>query len=436
MPDSSYSKLWLRPNRPAEWPTERLPLWVIDHYNTYSGLVHADAGLVTTPAIPADVIHGYPPQGLMEYPDPIDHSAWRVGSCIAELEEIFEQPFEIPSVLVATRDFQSKLLGTPYALVKTSRAATSAFAVRQQWTGSGFVSSYIPPVFEGGQLDLGGFAITVVPEVAGGLESVDSANDILAIWTYGGFDRYGNLFSEMWRGALDTSGQSPVYRFTKVTASGPSARRWPMLLADIERQRLILIGGWAAAGRPRDLWTFNLATRKWSNTGIVVPSGVGLEDAAYFTAGSSAYLYSGLTVSGAPSTNLWRLDLGTLQFTQLPKNPAYYPGARTGATLTIDPVDDVLYFYGGYSGSQYRNDLWSYDLGTLQWTRLAHDCQPGASCPPPAQRSALISSVTPGTVSMALGMPTVSWNGTDHEWRFITYENRWMTETARRNLWH
>jgi len=50
--------------------------------------------------------------------------------------------------------------------------------------------------------------------------------------------------------------------------------------------------------------------------------------------------------------------------------------------------------------------------------------------------STLLSSGTPGAVTLALGSPTVEWDRTEHEWRYVLSQNRWFPEDELRGTWH
>ncbi|MFZ5787184.1 MAG: hypothetical protein ACOY3Y_12145, partial [Acidobacteriota bacterium] len=99
--------------------------------------------------------------------------------------ELLDQPFEVPSLVAA--DLGSPLGGTMFGLDESDRAALSALAVRHQWTGSGYVSAVLPVAFQGGeQMDLQGFASTSMIE-PGMSANPETLNDLLSIWTFGGW---------------------------------------------------------------------------------------------------------------------------------------------------------------------------------------------------------------------------------------------------------
>jgi hypothetical protein len=207
-------------------------------------------------------------------------------------------------------------------------------------------------------------------------------------------------------------------------------------LADVPGQRLVLLGGRSGKGLLDDVWTLDLTSRSWARRDNRLPTGLGRTALAAQAVGRYAYLYGGTTARGGAGRALWRLDLWTLMFERLsdPWQPG--PGPRLSASLVMDAEDDVLYLHGGTSPDQgWRNDLWAFDLGRRQWRRLEDDCQPGDGCPPPAEGSALLSSGTPGAITLALGSPAVPWDRTEHEWRYVRSQARWYPEDELRGSW-
>jgi hypothetical protein len=355
-------------------------------------------------------------------------------------EPLVRRPYDIPSILASRYEPGSPMLESRYGLADTDRAALSALAVRHQWTGSGLVSEHVPVRFDGqGQLDLVGFASTVMIELPGQSQVLsntepDDLNDLLSLWTFGGQDRQDQYHAELWRGVLDRGGEEPVYRFARVsTGSGPTPRAGALLLADVERQRLVLIGGRSAQGLMADAWVFDVRSRQWTPVSLPPPSELGLEAAAWDVAGGAAYLYGGRGQDGIAQT-LWRLDLETLSFEPLVEAQESGPGPRLGASVTVSPHDQALFLYGGLAGKDWRNDLWAYHLLEDRWEQVAEACQPGDGCPPPARGSALLTPIEAGTVSLAVGAPVVEWDRPEREWRYLVSTRTWVTEDDLRNV--
>jgi len=444
--EGQFAAIWLRPVdiapdgtvvRPFGWEEE----WKGNSYYPRAGsgdeMIRLETRWMTMHSDPPVFDRPVSPPPSLDLPIDLED----IPARLEPWQELLGRPFQLPSLMASRYEPGSPVYQTRYALDERGRSALRALAVRHQWTGSGFVSEYLPVRFEGqGQLDLVDFASTVMVEPPGeGRSSSDTNpedfNDLLSLWAFGGVDRQGLSHAELWRGELDRSGDEPVYRFELVDiGSGPSPRTGGMLLADVARQRLVLIGGRLGQSSSDDVqvpssdaWEYGLRSMRWVRLGVDFPLGLDLSSGgeAWQVAGGSAYIYL---------DSLWRLDLETLTFELLVGSDQSGPGPRRGASLVMDATEAVLYLYGGFSDKHWHNDLWAFDLLEGQWELVADECQPGDECPPPARGSALLTSTTPGSVTLSLGEPVVTWDRGEHEWRYVRAAHRWFTEDELRNV--
>lgn len=430
--EDSHARLWYRPMPLAEWGWPSDPT----KNNTYSDVMalqeHEFESVYWLPGIEAGK-NLYTPQRAtdmyMERLGPqCESCAW---------VEYLDLPFQLPSLVTDRGGTTGVLYNSRYKLPTSARGILGGLAVRHQWTGSGHVSEYLTATFTGGaRIDLIDFPTAVMlqnQEVATGPQG--DLNDYMSLWAFGGRDKNSLVYNELWRGVLDRTGQYGVYRFQRLQIGGtlPPARARATLLADIANQQLIMLGGRSRYGAlMTDIWAFDLATSHWTQLDLTLPATMGVSEAAVLVAGDSAYFYGGTSAQGVKA-ELWRLDLRLLYFERLVPQSGTSPGARTWMSMSMSPGDDTLYLYGGAIASTYRNDLFAYHLGERMWQTLRGPCTPGASCPPPGRGSALLGSNTAGAVTIAIGDPTVSWQGGELEWRLILNGRRWVTEMADRN---
>lgn len=446
-----HAALWLRPVE-AEHVGEEVvvsqPFGWSDPQkgNAYFPERYSEEGLIYLPWLMMSVDLVIRPttggHGMRQLPPGIDLSPlpMRYPPSFQPWEELPRRPFQLPSLVTIELRPDDGLAQTPFGLDRTNRATLSALAVRHQWTGSGYESEHLPARFDGGgQLDLAGFASTAMIELpeAGrrgeGAEPED-LNDLLSLWAFGGRDRQGAYHAELWRGMLDGSDAEPAYLFEQINAEGgPMPRAEDVLLADVERQRLLLLGGRSGQGLLGDIWIFNVRSRQWAPALAELPQELGLEGATWHVSGQSAYIYGGQSEAGQGEA-LWRLDLETLRFEQLTDPQGFGPGPRMRASLTMDTTEEVLYLFGGQSDKRWRNDLWAYRLLEGRWELVADECQPGEGCPPPALGSALLGSITPGAVTLALGSPVSQWEGNERLWRYVRSAQAWYLEDEQRDL--
>jgi hypothetical protein len=322
---------------------------------------------------------------------------------------------------------------SPFALRKTSRAAIGGLAVQRHWTGSGFTSEYLPVEFDSGeQMDLDRFATTVLLEEAPGSRGVgEGLSSSLTIWTFGGIDSSGQPHAELWRGSLVEGSKGSVYHFSLVAGGQLAPRSEALLLADVEGQRLVLLGGVGSSGLFDEIWAFELAAQKWIRQPGSVPSGVGLRGAAAYVANNRAYLYGGENKKGRVD-GLWALDLATLEFQQLDADAPSPPGPRVSAALGFHPSEDALLLYGGACDDGWCNDLWSYDLDQGAWLELAERCDPGTECPTPGETNALSNTGMPWAITVSVGRSFEGDKNTVRQWRYVFAQNAWVPEVESR----
>ncbi len=182
--------------------------------------------------------------------------------------------------------------------------------------------------------------------ITGGTGTIATANvvsvDIVCSkgWTWmAGSDAISSAGSYGTAGTAATASEPPA-REAGSWATGPGGKLW-------------LFGGYTYVGSGpnsyfNDLWSYDTATGEWT------------------------------WVSGASSTgsaNAYPATAGT------GGSAAYFPGARSYATLWADPGGNV-WLFGGYDGSNHYSDLWKFD--GQYWTWVAGSNAPGQAGSYPA----------------------------------------------------
>ena len=171
----------------------------------------------------------------------------------------------------------------------------------------------------------------------------------------------------IWRSGSRTHSAAGVYGTITVEAAGntPGARHSGSTWTD-SSNNLWLFGGLSGTLRNNDLWRYNPGTGRWtwmkgsSSTGQV---------GVYGTQG----------VAAAGNT----------------------PGARQGATSWFTP-DGNLWLFGGFNGTAFFNDLWSYNLASGNWTWVSGSSSTNANGTYGTQGTAAAGN-TPGARRDATG---------------------------------
>jgi hypothetical protein len=214
------------------------------------------------------------------------------------------------------------------------------------------------------------------------------------LMAYGGAYADGTYERGLWLGSVNEQASVVSWTGPIVPTGAPVARAEAVLLlspASVEKS--VMFGGRYASGLRADLWTYNRATNLWTQLAAkgTVPSAraeVGFVQSSDL---QRAFLFGGRITNNGLSGELFMLDLTTNSFQRLWQGGAGGPAARRGASVELDEVYGRLLVFGGFDASGPRNDLWSFDLTNKTWELLSATCQPnGATCPPPAQSTALV----------------------------------------------
>lgn len=170
----------------------------------------------------------------------------------------------------------------------------------------------------------------------------------------------------------------------QLTPDGPTPPEVSNLAAvwDADAGEMHVFGGFGPTGYLRDVWTYRLATNAWvfHERGDLAPPD--REDhSAVWDARDGRMLVFGGGREGRPYDDLWSYDPKANAWTELtPEGTG--PGARFRHQAVWDAENARLLVFGGYGGvfpGGYRNDLWSYDPATNEWTELGLD----GDAPPP-----------------------------------------------------
>ncbi|KAL8638736.1 MAG: hypothetical protein Q9228_004135, partial [Teloschistes exilis] len=148
------------------------------------------------------------------------------------------------------------------------------------------------------------------------------------------------------------------------------------------------------------LYLLNTSTRHWSRSMPPGPRPAGRYGHTLNILGSRIYVFGG-QVEGYFFNDLLAFDLNALQnsnsrWEMLMPNSAdggppqgQVPPARTNHTVVS--LNDKLYLFGGTNGTQWFNDVWSYDPRLVAWQQL--DCIGYIPAPREGHSAALVNDV-------------------------------------------
>lgn len=176
------------------------------------------------------------------------------------------------------------------------------------------------------------------------------------LWLHGGWSSTGSL-RELWK-------FDPLLTlWSLLSDAGPAARHDHVATYDEIDHSLLVHGGWDGDQVFGDLWKFQERLRRWSRVSESVearPTARFDHAAAYDAQRRTWWLHGGGNgVEGF--TDLWALDVPTLQWTQVARGS----GPSTWDHVCAwDPVGRALWIHGGWGS----DDLWKFDVEANHWS--------------------------------------------------------------------
>jgi hypothetical protein len=154
-------------------------------------------------------------------------------------------------------------------------------------------------------------------------------------------------------------------RWTLDAGARPPARSTHRLVYDSRRQRVVLFGGWSAAGLLGDTWEWDgVAWRLASTAG---PSARFASRMAYDARRRQTVLFGGRGAEG-DLADTWTWD-GTAWTQHAPTGPS----ARNVHAMAYDPRRERVVLYGGLHAGDRLADTWTWD--GARWQRAPDDAR-------------------------------------------------------------
>jgi len=156
----------------------------------------------------------------------------------------------------------------------------------------------------------------------------------------------------------------------KPTGAVPSTRSSFAMVYDDLEQKTILFGGWseATSAHLNDVWVYDYLANTWTSvtsTGAAPPARGG-HAMAYDPVQDKIVLFGG-TDSSTYFNDTWVFDFTTSTWTQVTPM-GDMPSPRSGHRMAYDPTTATVVLFGGWDGTAYFNDTWTFDVATSTWT--------------------------------------------------------------------
>ncbi|NUN15992.1 MAG: hypothetical protein HUU55_20385 [Myxococcales bacterium] len=195
------------------------------------------------------------------------------------------------------------------------------------------------------------------------------------------------LFNDVW--ALDLS--TDTWSQVSTVGDAPKARWSAAAIYDAAGDRLIVsagnIGTSGTTYTPTaDTWSLDLTTSSWTKLETSGPKARLFPASAYDAKRNTMVMFGGTTAFFGPMLNdTWVLHLDTLQWEQVHTGVVAAPKKRFWATTVIPDGADTMLLFGGHDDEVLgnRNDVWTFDLDTQQWSMVTAGDQHNPAAPAP-----------------------------------------------------
>lgn len=152
-----------------------------------------------------------------------------------------------------------------------------------------------------------------------------------------------------------------------------------MMAYDSQADRFVLFGGWDGHRGLNGTWVFDPTNRTWTELHPPVsPIPRGDEMFVYDDRANAFVLFGGWyerpNETYVRLSDTWTFSLSMRTWTQ--RHPPASPSPRSDAEVAYDPEVDQVLLVGGFSGTGYLGDVWSYSLGNDTWSPRPSTLQP------------------------------------------------------------
>jgi N-acetylneuraminic acid mutarotase len=167
--------------------------------------------------------------------------------------------------------------------------------------------------------------------------------------------------------------------------------------------KVIMFGGEDLFRYFKDIWSFDPATRTWTDltpSGTLPTGRVGCA-LAYDPATNKVILFGGVAGDDYETyfNDTWSFDVASRTWTNLMPGDEV-PSPRAGHCMEYDPATHKIVLFGGVGPVSAQNDTWAYDPATNTWTSL----YPSGDVPPAREQASMVYDKAAGKMILFGGI--------------------------------
>ncbi len=170
-----------------------------------------------------------------------------------------------------------------------------------------------------------------------------------------------------------------VAGWTNVTSAvAPPAVGGGMMAYDSKADLFLLFGGDTTL-QTNETWILNPKDAAWTQLHPAASPPARVDGMLVYDDHADAFiLFGGWQQTGtylyARYGDTWMFYLGNDTWIQ--RHPSTSPSPRSDSAIAYDPQDDLLLLFGGFNGTAYLGDGWSYDMASDRWTPVQNTVAP------------------------------------------------------------
>ena len=237
---------------------------------------------------------------------------------------------------------------------------------------------------------------------------------------------FGGYFvpNAVWELDLTTNVWNKLHDEEDDTSAAPT-KRW-LHTSIYYNNKMVVFGG---TGTWNNVWEFDLTTNVWKDISPTTTSVNGLYDHTSIYYNNKMIVFGGRYLSGSwnnYSNDVWELDLTTNVWKDISPTTGTKPNRRRAHTSIY--YDDKMVIFGGYNShlsDYYLNDVWEFDLTTNTWSNITPTDE---TAPKPYRRNEH-TSIYYNNKMVVFGGGYTGDNYLNDVWEFDLTTNTWSNIT-------
>ena len=199
------------------------------------------------------------------------------------------------------------------------------------------------------------------------------------------------------------------------TSTAPTARAYHAMAYDSANGVAVLFGGWLGNCTLGDTWTYNSTTKEWTNvTTSYGPPARSFHSMVYDRDHGEMIMFGGWSGTGFLN-DTWTYNVTWNDWTRMVQPTP--PPVRQQHTMSYDSGHDEVVLFGGKNETAFLGDTWTYNLSTNRWMDKS---------PPEAPAARLCSALAYDSQNGV----SVLFGGADYDylcdtWSYDLGQNRW-----------